>query len=250
MKKVAFCFRGAVSKNETRNVAPFSTENSLYKEGYTYVDFVKCRNSIFKFIVSTNPNYEFDFFCHCWNVDLESDLKKLYDPKLILVEDNNHYAKEIRDNCNAPEDFGGISQSLSMRKSILLKEEYEKKHNFSYDIVILYRYDVLLWKELYLDTYPFTKDTIFVNKCFNGNGDFHFIMENHNSYVFKGLFDSIKLGNQHKCHFWIKNFIVNFCKKQIKEDNILCGKHQEVIRKIKKCSINKGYLSQKEYDDI
>ena len=42
MNKVAFCLRGAVSKNEA-----FFTYNSLYKEG-KYVDYIKCRNSIFK----------------------------------------------------------------------------------------------------------------------------------------------------------------------------------------------------------
>ena len=116
MKKVAFCLRGAVSKNKQ-----FRKENSLYSEN-DYVDFVKCRNSIFKFIVAQNPNYEIDFFCHCWNIDLESKLIDLYKPKKILVEDNNVYAKDINERCVTPSDFGGISQSLSMRKSIFSQD--------------------------------------------------------------------------------------------------------------------------------
>ena len=75
MNKVAFCLRGAVSKNE-----PFLTEKSLYKEG-KYVDYIKCRNSIFKYIINKNPNFEIDFFCHGWNIDLKDDIENIYKPK-------------------------------------------------------------------------------------------------------------------------------------------------------------------------
>ena len=56
MKKIAFCLRGAVAKGKE-----FSTENSLYSNE-EYVDYIKCRNSIFKFIVLQNPEYNIDFF--------------------------------------------------------------------------------------------------------------------------------------------------------------------------------------------
>ena len=89
-KKVAFCLRGAVSKR-----IMFSRKNTLYSND-KYCDYVKCRNSIFKYIVEQNPHYEIDFFCHCWNIDLKDSLKSLYYPKNILVEDNNKYAEEVR----------------------------------------------------------------------------------------------------------------------------------------------------------
>ena len=243
MKKVAFCLRGAISKDKA-----FLKENSLYSDK-EYVDHIKCRNSIFKFIVSPNPKYNIDFFCHCWNIDLETKLREIYNPKYILVEDNNKYSEDIKKKCKTPTDFGGISQSLSMQKAINIKEQYEKQHNFKYDIVILYRYDVLLWKPIILDNYRLTDNNIFVNAHTRCNGDFHFIMKNNNSIIFKDLFNSILKGNNYKTHYWIKNFIVNFCKKEIIMDNIIPGKHQEVIRKINIFSIEKGYLSQEVYDN-
>lgn len=100
-----------------------------------------------------------------------------------------------------------------------------------------------------MDNYKLTENNIFVNGHPDCNGDFHFIMNNNNSVIFKELFDSALKGNNHGEHYWIKNFIVNFCKKKLTMDDIIPGKYQEVIRKIKKCSIEKSYLSQEMYDN-
>jgi hypothetical protein len=48
-------------------------------------------------------------------------------------------------------------------------------------------------------------------------------------------------------HYWIKNYITKICNKNLIMDKIIPGLHQEVIRKIKKFSIDKGYLSQEMY---
>ena len=244
MKKVAFCLRGAVSKQKA-----FFKQNSLYEKG-EYVDFIKCRNSIFKYIIGPNKNYQIDFFCHCWNTDLKDKLKEIYKPKIIVVEDNSKYEKIINNKCEKPEDFGGISQSLAIKKSVILKEKYEMKNNFKYDIVIIYRYDLLLWKNIILDDYNLNQDNIYVNAHVNCNGDFHFIMNNNNSRYFKFLFNSIELSNKHIMHFWIKKFVTQILKKKLIMDKIIPGLHQEVIRKIQDFSIKKGFLSKELYDCI
>lgn len=99
MKKVAFCLRGAVSKEHA-----FFTENSLYEEG-KYVDYIKCRNSIFKYIINKNDNFEIDFFCHGWNIDLKDDIEKIYKPKKSLFENNNNYKDDINERCNNERDL-------------------------------------------------------------------------------------------------------------------------------------------------
>jgi uncharacterized protein YfdQ (DUF2303 family) len=115
--------------------------------------------------------------------------------------------------------------------------------------VILYRYDVLLWKDILLDDYNLNSNNIYVNAHSQCNGDFHFMMSNNNSIIFKDLFDSpLKNNNFHKIHHWIKKYITNICNKNLIIDKIIPGKHQETIRKIKEFSIKKGYLSQQMYD--
>ena len=113
--------RGAVGKQ----TAEFQTKGSLYNGG-EYINYRQCYNSIVRHIIEPNKDsYEIDIFQHCWNTDLESELVGLYKPKAYIFEDNNKYADEISKFCIKEKDFGGISQALTMKKSIEIKEEYE-----------------------------------------------------------------------------------------------------------------------------
>ena len=59
MKRIAFCMRGAVSKS----FGAFQRQGDLYNNG-DYVDYVACRNSIFRHIIEPNTkDYEFYIFC-------------------------------------------------------------------------------------------------------------------------------------------------------------------------------------------
>ena len=224
MKRVAFCLRGAVSRASKIQML---TPGSLYSNE-DYVDFEKCGKSIFDFIVNENKDYEIDFFCHSWNEDLNESFKKIYNPKGIQTEDNNLYINEIQQNNGIGDKFSLISQALSTKKSIELKEQYEKENNFQYDIVILYRYDVLIWKKIDLNDYDLNDNNIYVNAHPDCGGDFHFIMNNKNSKVFKNLYGSDKLPYP---HVWIQKFVKSI-DKNLLMDKIVPGVDQEVIRKL------------------
>ncbi len=228
--RVAICMRGAVSKISNIPTGPFRKMNSLYVEG-KYVNYQRCFNSIVNHILNTNPSYNFDFFCHCWNTDLQDNLNELYKPKKYLFEDNRKYNQEILSMCKKNDDFGQVSHALSMKKSIQLKDEYEEENKFKYDIVILYRYDVLLLKDMILDFYKIDNEKIYVNAHKKCNGDFHFVMKNLNSKFFKSLYDEIKNGKEPKIHGCIKQHILDNNKKLV-IDSIIPGKHQAVIRNL------------------
>ena len=231
MKKVAICLKGAISKKGNTHDR-FYHPGEPYREG-EYIDYVAVKNSIFKHIIDPNPNYEFDFFLHGWNTDLESNLINLYNPKKILLENNNNYNDVIQSIISKSEDFGGVSGGLSIKKSLELREIYEIESNQQYDIIIVYRYDVLLWKDMILDNYN-VNDYMYVN-AWKGDlsADFHFVMSHDNAYKFKYLYDSIVLyNNVHGFHKWIKNYIVNILKCNLKEDDIKAGQSQEVMRVI------------------
>ena len=81
---------------------------------------------------------------------------------------------------------------------------------------------------------------IYVNAHENGGGDFHFIMSSDNLKKFKTLYDFPLISqNKNTDHGWIKNFIINYMKKNLEMDNIVPGRDQEVARpsKIKHYSI-------------
>jgi len=224
VKKVAFCLRGAVSRIPDRRM---TTEGSLYTDE-DYVDYKKCCKSIFNYIVNKNKNYKIDFFCHSWSDDLRGSLNQIYNPKIIQTEDNNLYIDEIKENNGLGDKFSLISQALSTRKSIELKEQYEKENNFEYDIVILYRYDVLIWKKIDLEDYNLNDENIYVNAHPDRGGDFHFLMNNKNSKIFKNLYGCDILPYP---HVWIQKFVSSINKNLIM-DKIVPGVDQEVIRKI------------------
>jgi hypothetical protein len=231
MKKVAICLKGAVSK-KGKTHDRFYHPNELYRNG-DYIDFLAVNKSIIKHIVKANSDYEFDFFLHGWNLDLESQLVEIYNPKKYLFENNENYNSVISYFIANSEDFGGVSGGLSIKKSLELKEIYEIESNSNYDVVIVYRYDVLLWKDMILDEYDVDK-YIYVNQWYGEcNADFHFVMSNNNSHKFKYLYDSVVLYNNfHKFHHWIKNYVINILKCELKEDNLTAGIFQEHMRVI------------------
>lgn len=245
MKKVALCLRGAIGKKK----CAFTKINTLYHIDSEYIDYVSCYNSIKKHILEFNhSNYEFDIYCQCWNTDLQENIINLYKPVKYIFEDNCKYNKEIQDKCIFYDDFSGISQSLAIKKVLELKEEHELEINKQYDLIIIYRYDILLWKNMDLNNYSKTNEYIYVNAHPNSNGDFHFIMNNDNSKLFKFLYNSIDNGNKHKVHYWIKNYVIEYMKKKIIMDDIEPGKHQEVMRKIYD-SIKNKFLSLEQLNN-
>jgi hypothetical protein len=242
-KRVALCMTGAVSsvRGHSRGVG------ALYNSRQ-YVDYTKCYNSIKKFIIEPNlGEYEFDIFCHCWNTDLEEKLSELYKPRKKLFESNTIYEAELKKRCPNPGEFSSISKALSVKKSVELKEEYEAENNIQYDLVIIYRYDVLLWKPMLLDTYTKLDGNVYVDAgTSDGNGEFHFVMSSRVSNLFKGLYDS---GIVCRCHRWIKEY-VHSLKLTITNDAILPGIHHEVMRKVNECSIRKGHLSVADFNTL
>ncbi len=229
MKKVAICLKGAVGKKGGPHDR-FYSKGDLYKTG-EYIDYIAVRDSIHKHIINPNPNYHFDFFLHGWNLDLAQKLVEIYNPKLCLFEDNNIYNEIISSIITNPSDFGGVSGGLSLKKSLELMEIYEIDKKFEYDIVIVYRYDVLLWKDMILNEYNIDK-FLYVNAWNQScQADFHFVMSKDNAYKFKYLYDSVALyNNTHGFHRWINNYVTNILGLEMKEDDIHAGKDQEHLR--------------------
>jgi hypothetical protein len=225
MINVAICLSGAMSKLGDRFLSP----TAIY-ENKPYVNFNICFNSIQKHIIEANPNYIFDFFIHSWNEDLETELKNIYGPKKSLFENQSIYYDEILKKIKSSDDFGGIAKSFSIKKSIILLEEYEIEKDINYDIVMVYRPDILLLKDINFNSLNF--QNIYVNSFMDSQGDFHFIMNNDNAKQFKNLYNSIELGNYHQTHWWIKNYVNQFMKQNLVEDDIVAGKDEEVLRKI------------------
>lgn len=234
MMKVALCIRGAISRRESDSKTP----GSIYQKNYL-INYKAVYNCIKKHIIDCNKMHCVDVFMHSWSFDLAGELESLYVPSSCAFEDNNLYVAEILERCRGDHEFSGVSQALSIKKVIEVKERYEALNQIEYDIVIIHRPDVFLWKDILIDKYDVSRG-IFVNAHPDCNGDFHFVMSNFDSIKFKCLYDSPLLGNNYVMHHWIKNFVLNFMKKPIIMDDVIPGLHQDVARphKMRAAAIN------------
>ena len=247
-KRVAFCMYGAIPKESHASFL----KGEIYKEG-KYINYKQAYNSMIKHIIEPNSNYyNFDFFQHCWAKDLETDVISLYKPKSFNFENNSIYYDEIDKLCKKPTDFSGISKALSIKKSIELKEKYEKENDVTYDIVIMYRYDALIWKDIILNEYTNISNAIYSDAHYTPTGEtgeFYFIMDNTYSNQFKYLYDNVS-NNPVNPHFWIKTYINNYIKLPLLRDSIIPGIHLCNLVKINACSINPGHLSLKVFNSF
>jgi hypothetical protein len=226
MKKVAICLRGAISR-KNMNLADI---NSLEKSK-DYINYVSVKKSIFKHIINANPSYSFDFFIYSWDEELEKPLNELYKPVRSVYINNSLFKDSILQKLADVKEFSQGSQFLSIQNVLLLKEHYELENNFHYDIVIVYRPDVLLWKDMILDKYNL-ESYIYVNGHPDCEGDFHFVMNNKKAREFKFLFYYLNNTYTPLQHKYIKWYVYTILQENYCMDSIIPGVDQEIVRKI------------------
>jgi hypothetical protein len=236
-KRAALCIRGAVAKKHKR----CDKVGEIYTDTSEYVKYTSVYKSILRHIVLANPEYNIDIFIHCWNLDLEEDLVSLYKPVKYTFEDNNKYADDIISYCISPNDFGGISQALSIRKVLEIQEEYAVTNKVNYDIIVLFRPDVLIWTDMILSKYDL--DYLYTDGHEDNNGDLFFVMSPEHAILFKDLYLSLRYGNRHAQHLWIKHFLIKWCNIPIQGDTLIPGRHYEVLRHIYQTSITNNHIT-------
>jgi len=215
--KAAIVLRGAISKKNNK-----------------YVNYKLVRDSIYKHIVDVNKDYNFDIFIHSWNVDLQQELISLYNPVSYLFENNEDYRDIIvnkLNECNCDLSFfNQVSQSIAITNSCNVVKNFVGNNENYFNKIILYRPDVLLWKDIKLSEY--SDDFIFCNAHGNNQGDFHFIFVQKYLKVFDCLFESINANNKPIPHDHIRTSIIQKYGNILFNDKIIPGLHQEVLRKL------------------
>ena len=199
-KRVAICLKGAMSKR-TGNLHTKELFDQYTLNKPNYCDFVSVYNCFLEHIIKPNiEKYDIDIFLQSWNPDLQEQLINLYKPVSYLFEDNNLYSNEFQKHI-AENDYlhkyAWASSSLAIKKSIELKEEYENKNNLKYDLVLIYRPDLILIKDMNFDNYNvengvvysnYTNINLVVPKA--GQGEYYWIMSNETSNKFKLIYEA------------------------------------------------------------
>lgn len=165
MGKVALCFSGIIGGEGGKD----GTGKSL--------DLIKPYESIKKNILDVN---DVDIFMHSWSLESESDLVKLYSPKKSQFEKQITFHKSNFRKQVTKSRFYGNMMSLN------LKKQYEIENNFTYDWVIISRFDLIWFSKLMLEDY---NNEYFYASHWNDNGSRGLGPYDRQTYAGSGLLD-------------------------------------------------------------
>lgn len=167
--KVALCFYGLVGSRVDKNGTGEQLDPKTAFE-------LNRRN-----VIDIN---QADVFIHSWSYDAKEQLESLYQPKASLTETQKDFPESIKltNNIDFKQKlrelptrifdkqkyletqeqrrkaaFRAYSRWYSSRQTIKLKEDYELKHGFKYDAVIVLRLDVGFYSPLKMCDYDLTK---------------------------------------------------------------------------------------------
>jgi hypothetical protein len=268
-KTCALVIRGGVSPIDRQY-------RSIRKQptGIEKVSISVVRQSLMRNLQDCNPDWDFDFFLFSWDSDLEPEFRRLYDLRKFQFESNAKFRARIwylvfRNFLNAlffdqaafgrkmfnikaslAQDFSGISQSISIAKSVSLLDGEPTCGNSEYDLVVLIRPDVVLLEHIDLDAY--SSMDITCNAYKNRQGDFRWVF----GTQFLGHFQNLPLHFRHRGvhqpHSWIRDY---FDSKGVpyKMDSIRAGTGEEVLRKTRGngivfAELKKFGLSESEFN--
>ena len=172
--KIAFCLHGLVGSRSSKYGL---NKNINLKIPYSYF-----QKNIFK------NNSNVDIFLHSQSYEAKKELIHLYKPKSFKIEKLKDFSFSIKHPHlkrlnilrlkSFVESLIGIKSSkkkisylikkanasysrwYSFKEAIKLMRQYERKHNFKYDIVFITRYDLIIKKKFYLNLFNKKKLTV------------------------------------------------------------------------------------------
>tara|TARA_Y100000004_G_scaffold166216_1_gene197761 strand:- start:86 stop:811 length:726 start_codon:yes stop_codon:yes gene_type:complete len=146
MGKVALCFSGLTGGEGGKDGAGKS------------LDLIEPYKSVKSNILDVN---DVDIFMHSWSLESKSDLVKLYSPKKYQFEKQiTFHESNFRKHVTKSRFYGNMM-------SLNLKKQYEIENNFTYDWVIISRFDLIWFSKLILEDY---NNEYFYASHWNDNG--------------------------------------------------------------------------------
>lgn len=181
MKKIAFCISGLFK--------PSSTFSEAYSQKFNYIK-EKIRD------------YQADVFIFSFSKELEEEIVNLFEPKKYKFEIQKSFKEEINsiDQTLDKETAKRVFSFFYSKKQVcLLKKQYEKEHNFTYDVVVWARPDLG-----YIHTQNFELPdlnkidpsflySIFWNQLNAGLADWYFVSNSKNIDFISLIYDNLQI---------------------------------------------------------
>lgn len=168
--KVALCLHGFAGGKNAANGLP--------------VDFQRAYDHYQKHILSCN---DVDVFMHTWNPDLEENLRRAYRPAAGLFE------KMVLFDASPTKRHGVYSRWCSFKKAVELKSDYERRNHFTYDCVMVARFDLLFFRDVRFSEFDmrYFYAPMWDGDAHLGVSDLWFFANSRAMDAFAALFDSL-----------------------------------------------------------
>lgn len=145
--KIALCYHGIA-------------KGSNFKEGGLPVGYAKEFESIKENLIQVNKNHQFDIFLHSWSIESQYEVISKMNPKSFLFESSKvfkkitffKYIKEYTKKfLGKSYEFTRLNNIYSRWNSFYKVCNLVKNSNEEYDVIIVTRFDMFLFKPLLLD---------------------------------------------------------------------------------------------------
>jgi hypothetical protein len=220
--KTAICFYGTISNKiaSVSGIVDYNTE---------LIDFEFVGK---EFIIPNliEPNNA-DVFIHCWAVQAEEKMKKLYNPISSKFELNENYKNEFESKTPVKTKYAINRRSFffSIKTVLQLVSDHEKEIGLKYDRILLYRPDVAIIKKIRLSEIDLKSNVVISNNGVKHFGDFHYIMDSDTSRRFSTLYDNINPMIDYE-PISMPVTLATEMGIEIRQGDILAGRDQEVYR--------------------
>ena len=176
--KIALCLSGTVGKIYTN------------KKQYEYDQDVDYRIGLEHYKRHLFKHNDVDVFMHCWDKKYEKEIVKDYNPKSYVFEDQISFNKEeIRQEYIQ-------SRWYSQKQVLQLKKNYEESNNFTYDYVMVARFDQAFLSDLIFKNYdnnkfwaPIDQETVEKSRDVGMFLDYFFFSNSKNMDKFGAIYD-------------------------------------------------------------
>ena len=233
--RCALVIKGAVgSKTGKYTTSTSSTDLNAF------VDYEFCAQQIFKHIINCNKDVQFDIFIQSWSVSLEQQLIEIYKPVSTSFINDTTIAQELKNKHKGSvgSTFAEVSMCKGWEYAVNLVRDYVINTEVQYNIVIVWRIDALLWKDIKITNYN-VKDKIYCTKWkwpdWSGElnrGDFHFVMNYTNFLHYYHMYSNISNTFIPFPHSTLLNYTKKHLNIILTPDNIRPGLHSGIMRNI------------------
>ena len=146
--KTAICFYGLVGgKNNFQKTHKWM--NFKNSDDFCEIAHRHYKNHIFL------KNNNIDIFVHTWSVDYKEVIESLYNPISSEYQEQKTFDQRPRhfDPKADRKIWGAFSRWYSTKKVIDLKKQHERENKFTYDCVMLTRFDIAFMRDLCFEDY-------------------------------------------------------------------------------------------------